>query len=150
MGAYVTMSILDKQLWRDATPLPPKTRAMSKSGRALVVEDSPLIAMDLAQMLESAGMVEVVEAASLAEARTALETGPFDLVLLDVMLPDGSAADLLPRLTGMSVIVVSAYGPEDLPRDFEGLPLLSKPVRQEDLVEMVAHYSATASGQVTR
>ena len=41
---------------------------------------------------------EVVLAGSLAEARAALADGRFDLLILDVNLPDGSGLDLLRQL----------------------------------------------------
>ena len=68
---------------------------MSPDGtRILVVEDDRGIAMMLERGLRLAGhRVTIVGGAG--EARTAWVAGRFDLVLLDVMLPDGDGIDLL-------------------------------------------------------
>jgi len=63
----------------------------------LVVEDEPKIAGFLRRGLEDEGhRVEVV--GELAAARLALELTPFDLILLDRMLPDGDGLTLVREL----------------------------------------------------
>ena len=62
--------------------------------KLLTVEDETAIRELLAFICETDGH-EVVKAASLAEAREALRRGGLDLILLDVMLPDGSGFDFL-------------------------------------------------------
>ena len=62
--------------------------------KLLTVEDEIAIRELLAFICETDGH-EVVKAASLAEAREALRRGGLDLILLDVMLPDGSGFDFL-------------------------------------------------------
>ena len=56
---------------------------------------------------------QVVPAATLAEARQQLEQGEFDLIILDLGLPDGNGADLLPDLKrhnlATQVLVFSAH-----------------------------------------
>lgn len=62
--------------------------------KLLTVEDETAIRELLAFICETDGH-EVVKAANLAEARVALRSGGLDLILLDVMLPDGSGFDFL-------------------------------------------------------
>ncbi|MHC4393830.1 MAG: response regulator transcription factor [Planctomycetota bacterium] len=62
----------------------------------LVLEDESDLAFLLQQNLEQQGH-EVTHCASIADAKTALDD-TFDLLLLDVNLPDGSGFDLLGRL----------------------------------------------------
>ena len=62
--------------------------------RALVVDDSLTVRMDLVEGLQAAGF-ETVACGSLAEARAALAQGRFDIVVLDVRLGDGDGVDLL-------------------------------------------------------
>ena len=62
--------------------------------KLLTVEDETAIRELLAFICETDAH-EVVKAASLAEAREALRRGGLDLILLDVMLPDGSGVDFL-------------------------------------------------------
>jgi DNA-binding NtrC family response regulator len=77
----------------------------------LVVDDEFLIRWSLRTRLAAAGY-RVLEAATLAEAREALDRG-VDLVLLDVLLPDGNGLDLLAELQKTAVhpptILISAH-----------------------------------------
>lgn len=85
-------------------------RAVRRS-RILHVEDDPGIAEVVAEMLGE--LAEVVCAGSLAEARVRLSSGAFELVLLDLGLPDGSGTELLSELIGsdgqpLPVVIFSA------------------------------------------
>lgn len=65
--------------------------------RLLIVEDDPLIADSLIEGLTPLGnTVEVFS--SLREARSATAVGRFDLLVLDLGLPDGSGLSLLEEL----------------------------------------------------
>jgi DNA-binding response OmpR family regulator len=82
----------------------------------LVVEDEPAIAESIAYSLGKGGHESRV-ATSLRAARESLEQ-PCDLLVLDLMLPDGSGFDLISELAekrkaGLAVIVLSS-------RDGEG------------------------------
>ncbi len=61
---------------------------------ALIVDDSLTVRMDLAEAFESAGF-ESTLCSTLAEARRAISTDQFVLIILDVLLPDGDGVDLL-------------------------------------------------------
>jgi len=80
---------------------------------ALVVDDSLTVRMDLAEALRSAGF-ESLLAATLAEARVLLERELPDVLVLDVLLPDGDGIDLLreirasARLVGTIVFLLSS------------------------------------------
>lgn len=71
--------------------------------RILVVEDSTPTRELLARSLESAGF-EVTFAARLATGRRHLAEGTFDVIVLDVMLPDGSGMDLCRELRAQGVV----------------------------------------------
>ena len=65
--------------------------------RVLIVDDEPGIRFGMRDFLENEGL-EVEEADTIAAAeRLVRESGP-DAVVLDHMLPDGTALDLLPRI----------------------------------------------------
>ena len=75
--------------------------------RILHVEDDPDVASVVQAVLEEVAEVEVV--ATLAEARRQLASDNFQLVILDLTLPDGNGEELLPLLrhrTGGSIPVV--------------------------------------------
>ncbi len=65
---------------------------------AMVVDDHPLVRESMVNRLRAMGAVDIVEAASVAEARARARTGPRDLAVLDIGLPDGSGLDLLAAL----------------------------------------------------
>lgn len=66
---------------------------------AMVVDDHPLLRESMATRLRAMGASEVLEAASVAEARArANSSGPLDLCILDLGLPDGNGLDLLREL----------------------------------------------------
>jgi two-component system response regulator RegX3 len=82
--------------------------------RVLFVEDEESISGPFSRALAREGFEPVV-AASLAEARAAL-AADFDLVLLDLMLPDGDGRDLARELRAsgseLPIIMLTARGTE--------------------------------------
>jgi two-component system, OmpR family, response regulator RegX3 len=82
--------------------------------RVLVVEDEHAISEPLSEHLVREGFDTEV-AATITEARTALEQGEPDLVLLDVMLPDGDGRDLcreIRKTSDVLIIMLTARGEE--------------------------------------
>ena len=60
----------------------------------LIIDDSLTIRMDLGEAFESAGFINTL-CSTLSEARTAISTGSFALIVLDVLLPDGDGIEFL-------------------------------------------------------
>ena len=82
--------------------------------RILVVEDENAISEPLAESLEREGFDPEV-AATMEGARTAYERQAPDLILLDVMLPDGDGRDLareIRRSSDVPIIMLTARGEE--------------------------------------
>jgi two-component system response regulator RegX3 len=82
--------------------------------RILVVEDEPAISEPLADHLARDGFEPVV-ASTLKEAREAYGRQPPDLILLDVMLPDGDGRDLareIRRTSDVPIVMLTARGEE--------------------------------------
>jgi two-component system, response regulator PdtaR len=84
-----------------------------KSASILVVEDEPIIALDLSQALESLGYTIAATVASAADALQASRRLHPDLVLMDIHLADESdgvtAARAIRLLDDHPVIFLSAY-----------------------------------------
>jgi two-component system NtrC family response regulator len=84
--------------------------------RVLVVDDDPLIRRSIAQVVQKFGH-QAIAASNIAEAMTHIQDEPFDLVLCDVRLPDGSGLDILPGLKNSSsrpeVIIMTGFGDPD-------------------------------------
>lgn len=80
--------------------------------RALLVDDEPILAEVITTLLQAA-RIEVRWVPDLASARRALNSARFDLVLLDLNLPDGDGRSLFAEPTPLPpVIVLSALGEE--------------------------------------
>jgi two-component system, OmpR family, KDP operon response regulator KdpE len=91
--------------------------------------------------------IELVEAASLAGARSALDGQPVDVILLDVNLPDGNgltlATDLAERAARPRVIALTA---SVLPHERAAAmsagcdAFLDKPYAAQDLLDVLAEH----------
>jgi two-component system response regulator AtoC len=83
----------------------------------LIVDDEANARTNIGGFLISRGY-EVLEAATLAEAREKLKLGSADIILLDVQLPDGYGPMLLDETANMPmrppVIIITAYGHIDM------------------------------------
>lgn len=77
-------------------------------------EDAEFLRLSLAQHNHS---VSLTRASSIADAATALENERFDVVLLDLNLPDGRGAECVERIREaddlMPIVVLSGHGDED-------------------------------------
>ncbi|BAW02919.1 response regulator with CheY-like receiver domain and winged-helix DNA-binding domain (plasmid) [Thermus thermophilus] len=79
--------------------------------RLLLVEDEPEVRRLVREVLEEAGWA-VDEAAGVAEALGLLEAFPYDLLVLDLALPDGDGLEVLrlvrSREMSLPVLVLTA------------------------------------------
>lgn len=101
--------------------------------RVLLVEDEPLVALMLQQVLQDAGCTVRGPASTLVEAERLAREDGLDAAVLDVNLPGGPSMPLGARLAALGVPVVYVTGLEGVPGR-EGAVVLRKPVRPEALV----------------
>jgi DNA-binding response OmpR family regulator len=97
--------------------------------RVLVVEDDAAMALLCRFNLELAGF-EVATATSGAEGLELASAGSYDVVLLDVMLPDLGGFDLAQLLSDTPVVFLSARASEadiERGRDVGGIDYIVKP-----------------------
>lgn len=82
---------------------------MSDALKVLLVDDDALDRTQLRRLAARAPeqALQVVEAATLMEARRALFSQAFACVLLDMNLPDGTGLELLPELRGVPVVMLT-------------------------------------------
>jgi DNA-binding NtrC family response regulator len=91
---------------------------MSEPMRVLIIDDERLVRWALARMLTRRGcvVVEREDAISGTQALTA-SSDPFDVILLDQILPDANGLDLLPTLKrfapASTVMMMSAHMSRD-------------------------------------
>ena len=101
--------------------------------RALIVEDDALSRRAMVRLLKSMGL-EVSWAHSVCEARWVLLTSPPKLVILDLLLPDGSGVEVLRLIRqqelNVNVAVLSTGGDRKLIEAIELRPetVFQKPV----------------------
>jgi CheY-like chemotaxis protein len=91
------------QLPNRTAPLPP-TAATALRGRLLLVDDRSDLQRLLGHLLVQAG-AEVTTADSAAEAQQLLAKAPFDLVLIDLELPDRDGGELARELRRQGIAV---------------------------------------------
>ena len=70
---------------------------MNQRGTVLIVDDEPALRHTLTRVLQTAGC-NVTAAASGAEALHLLVSGGFDLIYLDIHLPDINGLDVLKEI----------------------------------------------------
>jgi DNA-binding response OmpR family regulator len=112
-------------------------------GTILLVEDEPRLRRTLARSLSGRAFT-VEEAATADEAVAAASARCFDLMLLDVNLPDATGWDVLRRLRaadkldGLPVVVLSAVPPNPARvREFAPVGVLHKPFPIDALLRLV-------------
>lgn len=129
--------------------------------RVLVVEDDEGIAAGLALSLRQHGHA-LDQAASVAAAWSMLQAEAFDLLLLDLGLPDGDGTELLRRLRGapagrlpdaaMPVLIMTAR--DEVASRIAGLDLgaddyVTKPFHPDELVARMRALRRRAAGRAT-
>ena len=106
--------------------------------RVLILEDDPLIALDLQAIVEGDGHEVIGICDSLADGRTRLSE-TFDFALLDIDLGDGKSFDFASVLAerGIPFAFVSASRRSELPQHLRGMPFISKPYAQAAILRSI-------------
>lgn len=117
-----------------ATPEPLKGK------RFLIVEDEPLIALDIVAGLEGVGVNVEGPIGSVKDALRAIEEGSFDGVLLDANLRGEPVDEVAAALIRHNIpfAFVTGYGRQALPESFARATVLTKPFTQEQLLRTVS------------
>ncbi len=123
-------------------------RSARRSLSVLVVDDEPNFRESLEALVRREGFA-IRSASTLAEARQELDSATPDLVLVDLMLPDGDGLELL-REKGnsgsLAFVVVTGNASVDSAVDVlraGALDYLTKPIDQARLKAVLAHVTRT-------
>ena len=111
----------------------------SLKGRSiLIVEDEPLIVMDITRAFEHTG-AELTTTNTLRHALLLVQHDGLSGAILDHALPDGDCSVLYTRLQerGIPFIIYSGYRKDELEVPLQGVPYLAKPANPAILVEMM-------------
>ena len=120
--------------------------ATSLAGRSiLIVEDEPLIAMDIADAFTHAG-ARVVQVRSLKDALVAAEDPTISAAIIDHMLNDGDSTGLCERLSERNILCLVHSG---YPKIERMLPDALHVPKQADPQLLVTMVSALLEGRPT-
>lgn len=102
--------------------------AIFSGKRVLVLEDEPIIAMMIEDLLMEAGAI-VLLAGTLPEAEGLVQMGNPEFAILDVNIRNEQSYGLAAviRELGIPLAFASGYGDGAHPAEFAGIPTVSKP-----------------------
>lgn len=105
--------------------------------RILIIEDEPIIALDLQDTLIEAGFTVVGVVGRLDMALELISSTIFDAAIVDANLAGVSAspAALALVLRGLPFIVLSGYSRGQQQDEFAGAPFIQKPCRPAHIVQ---------------
>lgn len=106
---------------------------MERSGKnILIVEDEPMIAMLLEDMLVDLGYDVAGVASSLSQGLELVEREGFDAAIIDLQLGDQDSLPIAARLNqkGIPFAFATGYGAATSTKD---APIISKPYRHDDI-----------------
>jgi two-component system, NtrC family, response regulator HydG len=106
--------------------------------RILLVEDDQHVRVLLEHVLFDAGY-EVDSTATVAEARSLLDSVNYDLLLADGRLPDGTGMELSERAEagGAKVLIITGYAFQLAEQNLGHYEFLMKPVRPTELIAAI-------------
>ena len=134
----------------DASVLPARVSPSLQGKRVLIVEDEPLVAMDMQSMLSAAGCVIVGPVGTLEDAKRLVHAEECDAALVDVNLKGKSIDPLLFELRQKEIpfAFVTGYGAKVLSKTFEETVTISKPFSADQLLavtEVLLYLRGTGS-----
>jgi DNA-binding response OmpR family regulator len=114
--------------------------------RVLLIEDEPMIALDLAVTLEGQGAVVLGPAASVGEAMALLGESPVDAVVLDLLLGPELSWPIVKVLTQRAIPFLVMTAMDAAVPVQVGAPRLAKPVDPEELIAQLVQLGSCRLG----
>jgi CheY-like chemotaxis protein len=123
----------------DASGLPMTHKKGAPPMRILIIEDEPMIALYLQELLEDAGFAIIGVASRLAKAMELIKSAVFDVAILDANLAGISSSPAAAALVARSMpfVVLSGYSMQQQQQAFPTPHFLQKPCRPEQLISML-------------
>lgn len=123
--------------------------------RVLVVEDEPVMQERLIDMLHRASATQVVGSGDVASARAAFADQEFQIILLDLGLPDGDGHQLMQEIKAIRpeqyvVLVTADDSIDSIQRAIGGGAngYVVKPYSQEKVFDVVNNYLTVHGGDL--
>jgi len=129
---------------RDA---PPEAGVTMPGNRVMIVEDEPLVAMAMSELVAELGMTVIGPFGNLGQAIAALKDNSVSAALLDINLAGELVYPLADRLMADKVpfAFVTGYGSESIDRRYANVRVLQKPIKRDALRGMFAQSTTDAS-----
>ncbi|MCM0613973.1 response regulator [Marinobacter sediminum] len=123
--------------------------------KVLVVEDEPVMRARLVDMLYKAGATQVSECVDAASARDTFAAGEFQIILLDLGLPDGDGHELMQEFKRAReeqhiVLVTADDSIDSIQRAISAGAngYVVKPYSQEKIHDVVNNYAMVHGGDM--
>jgi CheY-like chemotaxis protein len=126
-----------------------KVRSNLHGKRILLIEDEPLVAMEMEAGLTAAGCQVIGPAGSLKSAKRLIAEAVFDAALVDANLSGHPVDELAAALTKKAVpfAFATGYGRRALPAGFQQTAVLVKPFGREQLFSVLEEVLSGARSQ---
>ncbi|MDX1811448.1 MAG: response regulator [Gammaproteobacteria bacterium] len=117
----------------------------------LIVDDEPSNVAFLREVMEVAGCKHIFATTSATEALAQYESEAFDLVLLDLNMPEMSGFQMLQRFNELNkanapkVLVLTGHNDAEIKKEAMALGasgMLSKPFGMAEIISTIEHYLA--------
>ncbi len=115
--------------------------------KALVIEDIRSVRNLLSRMLTECGVNQITGAATGAEGITEMEQGDYDMLFLDIRLPDMSGVEVLTTIRkkhpSLFVVIATSYEEVDTVQNIIRLganQYIVKPLQFDDVEDAVQRY----------
>jgi DNA-binding response OmpR family regulator len=117
----------------------PEERRVLAGKRILIVEDEPLIALDLENAIVDHEGIVIGPAGSIAQATQLAESETIDGAILDLRLGGELALSVAECLRGRQVpfVIYSGQADTTLPRNWPTAPIVGKPAPPEDVIALL-------------
>jgi CheY-like chemotaxis protein len=122
------------------------SKSAASNSTALLVEDEPLVAMMMADVLSDFEFDVIGPFASVDKAIAAVNGANVNVALLDVNLGGEMVYPVASRLRelGVPFIFMTGYAPEGISKEFNDTPILKKPVDQAELYQVIQRITEVA------
>ena len=123
-----------------------------RAARILIVEDEPMIALNIEDILVDAGFQIAGVAVKLDQALALIEADAVDAAIVDANLAGVSASPAAVALAarGLPFIMMSGYSKEQMQGEFPQAFFLSKPCRSDLLIATLNSALRDKQGEMAR
>ncbi len=122
---------------------------MTDKPTIMIVDDQFLVAFEAARLLERNGFEILGPFGDVSAAISGLEESPPHAAILDINLGDGTTSELIADKLmerNLPFVFYTGYGSANtLPDRFNGITVLSKPVRPEQLLSAATTLTSASS-----